>query len=102
MADTMAPRYKDFPPGWNHIKVPMSSRRAALAGLSLYAACRPTALWSQRVAWVCIKIFGPRALPGRSVNWGALARPEWMELSEVWRRELGRFDEVAGFARVDE
>ncbi len=101
MADSIQRRYKNFPPGWDHIRVPVSSRRAALAGLSLYAACRPRALWGQRVAWVCVAIFGPRTLPGRSLTWVPMASLEWVELAETWRRELGAFDEVTGFARLD-
>ncbi len=35
------PQYKDFPPGWGHIKVPLSSRRAAIAALGLYSPLSP-------------------------------------------------------------
>ena len=93
-------RYKDFPPGWGHIKVPMSSRRAALAGLGLYSACRRRALWAQRAASAFVAIFGPEALPGRSFPWIPLSGMEWLELSDAWRRELGSFDGMAGYIRL--
>lgn len=90
--------YKDFPPGWGHIAVPLSSRRGALAALALYSPCRGKGLWAQRAASFVVRMLGPRALLGRSFQW----RPttEWRALSEVLRRELGEFSEVAGYRRV--
>ena len=95
-----ARRYKDFPPGWGHIKVPVSSRDAALAGLALYTPCRPRGVWAQRAATVCVSILGPRALPGRSLRWIPMSESEWLELSDTLRRELGAFDDVAGYNRL--
>jgi hypothetical protein len=93
-------RYKDFPPGWGHIKVPVSSKRAALAGLALYSPCRPRGVWAQRAARACVAIFGPRALPGWSFPWIPMSEMEWLELSDAWRRELGAFDDAAGYSRL--
>jgi Phosphotransferase enzyme family len=92
--------YKDFPPGWGHIKVPVSSRRAALAGLTLYTPCLPRAVWAHRAARACVAIFGPTALLGRSFPWVPMNQGNWLELSDVWRRELGAFDDVAGYSRL--
>jgi Phosphotransferase enzyme family len=94
------PRYKDFPPGWGHIKVPVSSRRAALAGLGLYSPCRRKALWAQWTAKACVALFGPAVLPGRSFPWVPVSSSEWLELSNAWRRDLGAFDEMAGYSRL--
>src|SRR6266571_95570 len=91
------PRYKDFPPGWGHIKVPVSSRRAALAALALYTPCRRRAVWAQQAARACIVIFGPTALPGRSFPWVPMSGGARCELSEAWRREVGAFDGLAGY-----
>jgi hypothetical protein len=93
-------RYKDFPPGWGHIKVPVSSRRAAVAALGLYSPCRPRALWAQWAARAWVELFGPTALPGRSFPWVPMDRLQWLELADTWRRELGEFDEVAGYTRL--
>jgi glycosyltransferase involved in cell wall biosynthesis len=94
-------QYKDFPPGWGHIKVPMSSRRAALAGLGLYSACRARALWTQRAAGLVAAIFGPGALWGRSFAWSPMmTAAEWEELASLWRGELGTFDDMAGYSRL--
>ncbi len=93
-------RYKDFPPGWGHIKVPMSSRSAALAGLALYTPSLTRGIWAQRAAAACVTVFGPRALPGRSFPWTPVSEMEWQELSDRWRRELGAFDDMAGYSRL--
>lgn len=92
--------YKDFPPGWGHIKVPMSSRRAAIAGLGLYTACRARALWAQRAACAAVAILGPGALWGSSFPWSPLGETTWEALAALWRREFGTFDEVAGYSRL--
>jgi len=78
----------------------MSSRGAALAGLGLYSPCRARGVWAQRAARAWVAILGPRALPGRSFPWVPVSEGEWQELSETWRRELGEFDDVAGYSRT--
>ena len=93
-------RYKDFPPGWGHIKVPLSSRAAALAGLGLYSPSLPRGLWLQRAARIWVEIFGPRTLPGATRPWTPVGEEEWTELADAWHRELGPFDEVAGYHRL--
>ena len=93
-------RYKDFPPGWGHITVPMSSRRAAIAGLGLYTASHAKALWAQRAARAAIMLLGPGALWGRSFPWCPVGEETWEALTAVWRREIGTFDDVAGYGRL--
>ena len=95
-----APRYKDFPPGWGHIKVPMSSRAAAQAALTLYAPCARRGRLAQWAASACIAVLGPRALPGSSFPWLPMSEPEWAVLDDLWQRELGAFDEVTGYSRL--
>ncbi len=95
-----AARYKDFPPGWGHIKVPMSSRRAARAALALYGPSGARGVWAQRAATIAVAVFGPGALPGRAFAWTPVGGPEWPALAEVLERELGSFDEVAGYDRL--
>jgi hypothetical protein len=92
--------YKSFPPGWEHLKIPTSSRRAALAGLSLYAASRTPAVWGQRIAWAGVALLGPRILPGRARPWTPVEAGVWEELSRRWRTEVGAFDAVAGYKRT--
>src|SRR5438876_5364179 len=48
----------------------------------------------------CVGLLGPRALPGRSFRWTPLGDMEWGELSDQWRRDLGAFDDVAGYTRL--
>lgn len=96
----MTERYKTFPPGRDYFRVPMSSRRAALAGLSLYGACKPRALWGQRTAWIAVELLGPRALPGRASEWRPpIDAARWRALCETWRATLGAFDTMAAYHR---
>jgi glycosyltransferase involved in cell wall biosynthesis len=93
--------YKDFPPGWGHLKIPLSSRNSALAALALHAPCRRRARLIQRAAWAIIKVVGPTALPGRAIEWSpAVDRDVWQELSALLQREVGAFDGVAGYERL--
>jgi hypothetical protein len=98
-----APRaatYKSFPPGRDYFRVPVSSTGAALAGLSLYPACKPTALWAQRAVWRAVACVGPRALPGRASSWRpAIDDDTWAALSGAWRSCLGPFDAMAVYER---
>jgi hypothetical protein len=97
----MRDTYKSFPPGWNHLYVPTTSRRAALTGLTLYASCKPRAILAQRLAWTLVAILGSRALPGRGRTWDPPLAPEpWAELLERWRRELGPFGSIAVYQRL--
>ena len=86
-------RYKSFPPGWDNIKVPMSSRAAMLAGMGTYAPCLPKGIWGQRAMWALVSVAGPRALPGRAVAWEPpLAAEPWEELEASLRRAVGPYD----------
>lgn len=88
--------YKPFPPGLGHIKVPTSSRGSAEAALALYSACRVPTEWMHRAAGVCVRLFGARALPGRSAPWlPPMGTEVWEELIARWKRDLGPFDEYA-------
>ena len=93
--------YKAFPPGRGQLRIPLSSRGAALAGLSLYATCRPTATFAHRAAWMCVTLLGPRAIVGRTGAWQPLDDDAWTSLTETWRREIGAFDDVAGYSRTN-
>ena len=93
--------YKSFPPGRGQLRIPLSSRNAALAGLSLYATCRPSAVLAQRAAWMCVSLLGARALTGPSMSWVPGETDEWEELARVLVTAVGAFDEVAGYERTD-
>lgn len=91
--------YRDFPPGWGHLLVPTSSRRAALAGLSLYTASRRRGEWLQGLARLTAATVGPKALPGRR-SWQCPVPTEaWEALVADWRRSLGPFDGMAVYRR---
>jgi hypothetical protein len=100
MSDLRA-SHKSFPPGRGQLRIPLSSRGAALAGLSLYATCRRTATLAQRATWMCVSLLGPRAIVGKSRAWQPLAGDAWEAISQIFRRDIGAFDEIAGYARTD-
>lgn len=97
----MEARYKDFPPGWGHLKIPVSSREAALAGLALYAPCKPIGVWAQRLAWLTTRLVGPALLPGRAQAWTPpMPADEWDGLRLQWSDRLGAFDKMAVYQRL--
>lgn len=94
-------RYKGFPPGSGQLRIPTSSRGAALVGLAMYAPCRPSATWVLRVARLAVRVLGPHGLPGRRRPWRAPVEPEvWAALVLRWSRELGSFDSMAVYQRT--
>lgn len=96
----MTERYKSFPPKVGYLRIPLSSRGAALAGLSVYPACRPRALWAMRALREAVHVFGPRVLPGPAIDWTPPMEPElWAKLCDCWRSELGEFDTMAVYHR---
>lgn len=95
--------YKAFPPGRGHLQVPLSSRRAALAGLSLYAPCRPRALHLRNACWLLVSRLGTWSLPGRPRP----VRPPldkfaWADFLHHVREEIGSFDDLALYFRSQE
>jgi len=93
-------RFRSFPPGRGHLKIPTSSRRAARAGLALYAPCRPKGILIRWAAWQIVGVFGAHATPGRATEW----RPPvpdrvWADLTDAWSDEVGPFDGLAVYER---
>lgn len=85
--------YKNFPPQWQNIKVPTVSRAAMLAGIGTYTPCLPKGVWGQRAMWALVKVAGPRALPGKSVDWTPPLDPnDWQQFLDALRQATGPFD----------
>lgn len=96
----MLESFKRFPPRSGVVRVPTSSRASALAGLALYAPCRPTAVFAHRLAWISTALFGPGVLPGRPRPWESPIESQvWSELSEAWSQVVGVFDTFAVYER---
>lgn len=92
--------YRSFPPWRGHIRLPLSSREAALAGIALLPACRAPVVWLQRAAWWGVRIFGPWVLPGRRSVWKApMDAAAWSGMCRAWREALGDFDTMAVLER---
>ena len=84
--------YKSLPPD-GHLVIPVSSRRAARVGLSMYTACKPSSRLAQRVAWHAVGLVGGWILPGRTQAWHPPVDNDiWARLTARWRDELGAFD----------
>lgn len=88
--------YKEFPPGWNHVRVPLSSRKGARAGLSLYTPGSTKGKAAHKLASWIVRVAGPRFLPGKAEAWTPEMAPGVFEsLHETWQAEIGGFDEMA-------
>jgi hypothetical protein len=84
----------------DHIWVPVWSRRAALAGLSLRAACRMSVIGAHHAVWGVVALAGPRALPGPAVPWQPpMPCSVWQKLGEQWSAALQPYDGVAIYER---
>jgi hypothetical protein len=94
----MTHRFKPFPPRLGYLKLPVTCRSDALAGLALYSASRPAALLVQRAASHFVRAFGVSALPGRSHAWSP---PLEADVADALRARLetavGPFDAVAAY-----
>ena len=86
-----------YPPPRGNLLVPLSSRSAAKAGISMWSACRPMARLVRSVTYHSVRLLGTfplRLLP--TIEWQAPVEPSlWNELSRLWAGWFGRFDEVA-------
>ena len=93
-------RSTKFPPIWGHLEIPTSSRRAALAGLALYAPCKRWTIIAHRVIWAATAALGPAALPGRREVWRPPMEDEiWRGLLREWETRLGRPEAFAVYHR---
>jgi len=93
--------YKDFPPGWGHLMIPIHSRAAALAGLSLFTPCTGRSIWTHRAAWVATRILGHHALLGRVSHWkNPFSETTTKLLTGRLVRNIGAFDGIAGYQRL--
>ncbi len=100
-AGTLDLGLKRFAPGAGDVHVPMSSRKAALAGIAFYAACRRDSVRAQKAAWIATTLLGPRVLPGRPAEWAPpMESGVWERLTAHWRRVVGAFDALAVAHRV--
>lgn len=88
------------PPRRRNIQVPVPSRRAALAGLALYAPCRFRTLVAHHAGWALVGVLGPRVLPASRGTWQPpMDADRWEAVCAGWRRALGSFDAVAVYER---
>lgn len=95
MSSWTTPDLRPFPRGSGRLLFPGTSRRAALAALALYPACRPAAGAVQRAARVLVRAVGVRAF-GRPVDWTPpMESGTWIRLLDGWRSVTGPFDSFA-------
>jgi hypothetical protein len=95
--------FKRFAPNADQVLVPVTSRGAALAGIAFYPAYGRKSARAQKMAWRATSLLGPRALPGRMVQWDPpMETGEWNRLVGKWRSVVGDVDAVAVLARQGE
>lgn len=83
-------RFKRFPPGSGNLWVPLDSRESAMAAISLWPACRASAVWARRLAHAGVRMAGARILPGRSRTWiPPTGTGIWRRLLARWGRDVG-------------
>lgn len=83
--------------------VPTTDRVAATAGICLYPASGRWGVAAQSLTWSAVRLFGPRMLPGRRVNWQApFSQDTWSQLVADWQSALGKFESVAIYSRPQE
>jgi hypothetical protein len=96
----MSATWIQFPPGLNHISVPATPRYAALAGMAMYAPCRPRSILMLRLAWFATSVAGPSVMPGRRFVWQPPVEAEvWNGITEYLRTRIGPFDTWAIYSR---
>lgn len=87
-------------PGSDNIWVPVWSRRAAMAGLSLHASCRPTVIAAHHAVWGAVGLAGPRIMPGPAVPWlPPMPVATWQGLCDHWTDRLESYDGIAIYER---
>ena len=95
--------FKSFAPDADRVLVPVTSRNAALAGIAFYSPSGRRSARAQRIAWRATSLLGPRALPGRTVQWAPpMGMEAWNELLSNWRGVVGGLDGFAVFLRGGE
>jgi hypothetical protein len=96
----MTGKYKQFPPFVGHIKIPASTRKAALASAMLYAPGRRLSMLFHRISLVYLKLAGPGLLPGAAQDWIPPMETEtWRGLLAKLEGTVGRIDEFAIYER---
>lgn len=95
--------FKSFAPDADRVLVPVTSRNAALSGIAFYAPSGRRSARAQRIAWRATSLLGPRALPGRTIQWAPpMGAEAWNELLSTWRGIVGQLDGFAVFLRGGE
>lgn len=92
-------RWKQYPPRWGHVHLPLTSRRDALRSLTLYAPSRRRSVAMQCAAWALIAVAGPAVLPGATRSEEALSGLASPDLVRRLASDVGRVDAVAYYAR---
>ena len=87
---------KSFPRPGAGVLLPVTDRRAAALGVTMYTASKPRVIAAQRIACTVIGLAGTRVLPGRRQLVELPCSPEeWTEMTRQWAALVGP---VASFA----
>ena len=85
-----------LPPGRRHVLVPTSSRRSALAGLTLVSGSRRSTVLVQALCFAAVWSLSPAVLPGPRESWvPPLGPAHWAQLLDELVAVVGPVDGVA-------
>ncbi len=91
---------KAYPAGWSRLGVPMAGRRAALAGIALYAPSRRRSELFRDLSMLAVAVLGPRCLPGPTSTWVCpIEHDLWDELEGRISGLVGPWDAIAVYGR---
>lgn len=89
-----------FPLGRRGVLLPLNDREAAAAGIAMYTASKRWVIFTQRLAFRFVSLFGARYLPGRRVAWSPPGtQAQWAELVRQWEASLGTITAFAAYQR---
>jgi hypothetical protein len=82
--------HKAFPPWLGHVRIPISSREAAIASLAIYAPNRRVTTFLHRASLAYVKLLGPRMLPGPATVWQPPMEPD------LWHDLVRQIEDLSG------
>jgi hypothetical protein len=92
--------HKRFPPIIGRIKIPVSSREAALKAAAIYAPVGRVRPWIHSLSLAYLKLLGPKWLPGKTRPWSvAMDAKVWEKLNGKLQGICGAYDDCAVYER---
>jgi hypothetical protein len=82
------------------VRIPVSSKGAAVASATLYAPVKRVTSFLQALALIYLRTFGPHWFPGRAQRWETpVPNDVWNKFASEWATYIGAFDSFAVLER---